>query len=143
MKPAGSAKGFSLIELLLVLAILGIIAGIAIPSYMGQRTRARIIGDAEANTQVLRMQLEAYRADNGIYGASGATYVWSGSGGLVSGGSAATALNFTPKNASKMKYTAAISSAGLKYNITVVDPTTANMVVYKVNQAGSAWVAKY
>ena len=68
-------NGFSLIEVLLVLAILGIISTIAIPSYLGQRRRARVIGDAQTNAQVLRMALESRKAENGVYGAAG-TYTW-------------------------------------------------------------------
>ena len=69
-------RGFSLIEVLLVLAIIGILSGIAIPSFLGQRQRARRVGDAEANARVLAMALEATKADTGIYGPAGATATW-------------------------------------------------------------------
>jgi prepilin-type N-terminal cleavage/methylation domain-containing protein len=142
MIPTRKANGFSLIEILLVLAILGIISGIAIPSYLGQRRRARLIGDAQANAQVLRMQMESYRAEIGTYGASGSTYAWTAAGG-VSGGSVATAMNFTPKGNSRMNYSAAIGGGGLTYVISVTDPSIGSAVLYSVNQAGSAVVAHY
>ena len=80
MKRERNDRGFSLVELLLVLAILGIISAIAIPSFLGQRRRARVIGDAQANAQVLRMKLESYRAETGVYGTASATYTWTASG---------------------------------------------------------------
>ncbi len=137
------AAGFSLIELLLVLAILGIVSGIAVPYYLSQRRRARTIGDAEANAQVLRMLLESYKADNGVYGASGAAYTWTYTSANPTGGSAAKALNFTPKGQSRMNYSLAIGGAGLTYTLKVKDPSIGSAVVYTVNQAGSATVAKY
>jgi prepilin-type N-terminal cleavage/methylation domain-containing protein len=139
------AAGFSLIELMLVLAIMGIIAGIAIPAFLTQRRRARVIGDAQANAQVLRMQMETYKADSGVYGTAGNTYTWSWTSSTpTAGGSAAAALNFLPKGNSRMNYSVAIGSGGLLYTIKVMDPTLgASYVVYTVNQNGSATITPY
>jgi prepilin-type N-terminal cleavage/methylation domain-containing protein len=131
------AKGFSLIELLLVLTIIGVISGIAIPSFLGQRRRARVIGDAQANAQVLRMQLETYRADNGVYGTAGSTYTWTASG-TVPSDPAAVALNFNPRGNSKMDYAVAISANALAYTLTVTDPQMANAQVFQTDQSGAA-----
>ena len=64
-------RGFSLVELLLVLAIIGIISAIAIPSFLGQRRRARVIGDAISNAKSLQMALESRKAEVGVYAPAG------------------------------------------------------------------------
>jgi prepilin-type N-terminal cleavage/methylation domain-containing protein len=135
------AAGFSLIELLLVLAIMGIIAGIAIPSFLSQRRRARLIGDAQANAQVLRMQLETYKADSGAYAAGSTTYAWTASGGIT-GGAAASALNFNPKGNSQMDYSLKITAGGQAYTISVTDPSI-NTMIYKIDQNGAATITPY
>lgn len=127
-------RGFTLIEVLLVLAIIGIISGIAIPAYLGQRRRARVIGDAMANAKVIAMMLETRKADNGIYGAVG-SYVWTGG----SGTGAATSLlpMFTPNGNSKMDYTISIVASGLAYTTTVVDPQSGGLTAYQTDQNGT------
>lgn len=134
MKKHGEARGFSLIEVLLVLAIIGIISGIAIPAYIGQRTRARVIGDAISNAQVIRMLLESRKADNGLYGPVGTSYTWTN--GVASD---ATFLpGFTPQGNSKMNFTVAIGANGLSYLLTVVDPSIGSgATAYQTNQAGA------
>jgi len=131
-----NAGGFSLIELLLVVAVIGIISGIAVPAFLGQRRRARVIGDAQANSQVLRMQLESYKADNGVYGAANASYTWTASG-TVPTAAAAVALNFTPSGNSKMDYNVVIDATQLAYVLTVSDPSLSGTMVYQTNQTGA------
>lgn len=64
-------KGFTLTELLIVVAIIGILAVIAIPAYVGQTKRAART-EAYTNLQTLRLLEEQNFAENGTY-AAGAT----------------------------------------------------------------------
>ena len=128
--------GFSLVELLLVLAIIGILSGIAIPSFMGQRKRVRVIGDAQANAQILRMQLETAKADSGLYGAAG-TYNWIAATGPDTG--AATLLPaFTTQGSSQMDYGLVIAAGGISYVLSVTDPSKSGALTYKTDQTGAA-----
>ena len=68
---AQSESGFTLVELLVVMLILGLLAAIAIPSFFNQRDKAR---DADAKTQARTAQtaMETYATDhNGDYDSDG------------------------------------------------------------------------
>jgi prepilin-type N-terminal cleavage/methylation domain-containing protein len=141
MRYNGKPTGFSLIELLLVLVIIGVISGIAIPAFMGQRARARSIGDAQANSQVFRMQLETYKADNGVYGADGTAYVWTGAIHGVAGSANAALAALLPTFApggSAMNLTMQTNGGGLAFKIKVNDPTlTGTPIIYMTDQTGA------
>ncbi len=66
-----SAQGFSLIELMIAVAILSVLALIAIPAYNGYTREARY-GAARANMGSLRISLEDFRLDNATYRVDGA-----------------------------------------------------------------------
>jgi len=125
-------KGFTLVELLLVISILGIIVGIAIPAFMGQKQRARVIGDAKANATIIRMGLEARKAEMGVYGPPGTT-TYKADGTLPEPD---LIPSFRPKGNSKMDYKIKIEDDGLTYIIEVADPARTNAIIAKFDQNG-------
>ena len=87
-------EGFTLVELMVVLAIIGALLAIAVPSYLGYRGRAAD-GAAKANIRQALPSVEAYYNDNGTY--SGMT-VAKLKAGYDSGLSASLSVNGVPSD---------------------------------------------
>jgi type IV pilus assembly protein PilA len=81
-------QGFTLIELMIVVAIIGILAAIAIPNFLQYQMRARQ-SEARSNLGGIRTNLTAFAGERGCYLAT--TAIWptpaqGATGGLPAGG---------------------------------------------------------
>jgi general secretion pathway protein G len=61
-----SERAFTLIELLIVVAIIAILAAIAVPNFLEAQTRSKV-ARVRADLRTVATALEAYRVDNGDY----------------------------------------------------------------------------
>jgi prepilin-type N-terminal cleavage/methylation domain-containing protein len=66
-------KGFTIIELLVVMAVIAILIGIAIPSFRGMQMEAWRT-QAEGDLRVLKIALESYYKTNGSFPPAGGNY---------------------------------------------------------------------
>ena len=78
-----SQKGFTLIELMIVVVIIGILAAIAIPNFIAMQNRAKE-GSVKANMHTLQLAAEDYGVQNdGVYTADAEAATTAGLGALL------------------------------------------------------------
>jgi type IV pilus assembly protein PilA len=118
MPKRNQQQGFTLIELMIVVAIIGILAAIALPAYQDYTVRAKVSEAIIAGSSVKAMMSEAFQTD-GIQGLT----------------SAATAYNLTPAAQRQSKYVSNIVvNAATPWTITVsLRATAANGIPTGLN----------
>lgn len=71
-----TGRAFTLIELLIVVAIIGILAAIAVPNFLNAQTRAKV-SRIQADAQALGTAIESYKLDTNEYLPDGRSGVYS------------------------------------------------------------------
>jgi prepilin-type N-terminal cleavage/methylation domain-containing protein len=118
-------KGVTLIELLIVIGIIGILAMIALPAYIGQQKNATRT-EAYSNLQNLRLLEEQFYAENARYTVSLGTCAKDNPGNVLQiqqGGAAADPTNALPgfKPGSGLSYSYCIQQ-NIKLDVTAQTP---------------------
>jgi type II secretion system protein G len=92
--PREAERGFTLIELMIVVAIIAILAGILIPNFVNARAQAQTAA-CESNLRSIATALELYYADNQVYPTAAGVAV---DQNLLKGTNGVYYLNNTPKD---------------------------------------------
>ena len=112
---AKDEKGFTLIELMIVIAIIGILAAIAIPQFSAYRTRA-FNSAANADLRNAATAQEAYFVDNQTYAQTADIAILTGQYGLLT--SSGVTLTINSANSTLYTMTASNSKGNVTYHLT-------------------------
>lgn len=131
-----SERGFTIVELLIVIVVIGVLAAISIVSYAGVTTNARNAQNKADASQIVKVS-ETYNADQGVYPTDAAHFT-SGTAKLPS---SVTVYFVTTANADVDTATDTGSSAPsgpTEWATAVYTKTPENTKYYTVKTCGSA-----
>jgi type IV pilus assembly protein PilA len=104
-KMLNNKKGFTLIELMIVVAIIGILAAIAIPNFMNYQCKAKQ-SEAKSNLGAIRTAQEVYMAEHSTYAGTLENLAWEARG--------ATNYDYSILSSSTTDFSAQATSTSIK-----------------------------
>ena len=107
------AKGFTLIELMIVVAIIGILAAIAVPNFIKFQCRAKQ-SEAKGNLKALYVSQEGFRAENDTYTALTSIPADLTGTNAATRGAATNLLGWIPKG-QKLRYSYVSTGAATEF----------------------------
>lgn len=116
----GHKRGFTIVELIVVITVIGILAGIALVSYSGVQNRAKR-SSIDSNAQQVKLKLGEFYTDKNGYPRTGADVL--------------TYLNETGATTLALE----MSSGVYSYTPTGCPPTTGLCTGYSITVAKSVW----
>ncbi|VTU39109.1 Serogroup A1 [Variovorax sp. PBL-H6] len=127
------SAGFTLIEVMIVVAIIGILAAIAVPAYTDYVRRGQL-PEAFNELSSYRAKMEQYYQDNRNYGSAAA----------CANNAAASSWNTFPKTIKYFTFDCSTSNSQQGYTITATGAAgSARGHEYKINQAGLRTTTKF
>jgi type IV pilus assembly protein PilE len=130
-RPACAGQGFTLIELMIVVAIVAILAAVAMPAY-GDYLRRGMLPQAFTHLADLRVKMEQYYQDNRSYGNTGGT--------ACANNNPPTWANFLPAGAGNFTFSCVLAgnsgTGNQSYTLTATGVAGTRVAghVYTINQ---------
>ncbi len=129
-------KGFTLVELMVVVVIIGVLAAVAIPQFSGIITNSKVKADV-ATGKTIKDALDRYYTDHGSYPTGAANVIV---GTLVNDTSTTPPtkyLNAPPRFAQNSGGSSAVSADIATFNKIFQIDTSGNVTVWPVDSSGT------